>query len=352
MNARVGQDTIEDMLSSVSIISLIAPHVQLKRRGREHIGLCPFHNERSPSFTVNDEKGFYHCFGCAAHGRHIDFIMRFSGLNFPDALQRLADGSGFRLDERIDPAERARRDAKRRVKAAKIEAEERANLERARRIFDSGLGKSIDGTPAGIYAAQVRRIDKSLQRCDPPSWWESVVYAADADMLPGLPPRRAIIAAMCNTVTGEFAGVQRCYLNADGTPVKIKDKETGKTKSLKLSLGNIVGAAAMLSQPPSEDGSWGVAEGWETAAACIQLFGIPTWAAISSGNLQNIKPPLWAKRGVIYADNDHNGAGVRAARKTRETWLSCGYFAATDIEIQTVDEVGKDFADMLLARAA
>ena len=342
MTARVEQAVIDDLLASVSLVGLISPHVALRRHGREHIGLCPFHNERTPSFTVNEQKGFAHCFGCGWHGRHLDFIMRYSGLSFPDALQRLADGSGFRLDEKINPAERERRERQRRERAVELAAEEAAAMDRARLIFKGG--RHPDGTPGGIHLSNIRKIDLRPA---------SVVYTDDADMLAEIEKKRAgLVVAMHNTVSGKFSAIQRVYLNRDGSPVKIKDPDSGKMKSLKLSLGCVRGAAAMLSQQPSADGSWGLAEGFETAAACVQLYSVPTWAAISSGNMQNIKPPSWAKRANIYADNDANCAGYKAAMKARDAWIAAGCFAADDIHIFMVDEVGKDHADLLLAERA
>jgi DNA primase len=341
MSGRISQTAIEDLLGSITISSVISPHVALKRRGREHVGLCPFHNERSASFTVNDEKGFAHCFGCGFHGRHLDFIMRFAGLSFPDALQRLADGSGFKLDERIDRAERERRERERQERAAKIAAEEIEAFTRARAIFKGG--RHPDETPGGLYL-QRRRI--TIRPA-------SVVYVDDADMLPEINRKRgALVVAMRNTATGEFAAIQRIYVNSDGTPVKVKEPDSEKLKSLKLSLGYVQGAAAMLSQPPSPDGTWGLTEGFESDAAVIQLFGVSSWAAVSSGNMQNIKPPSWAKRAHIFADHDANRAGFNAAIKARAAWIAAGCFQPADIKIFMVDEVGKDHADLLLAERA
>ena len=85
--------------------------MKLQRRGREHTGLCPFHNEKTPSFTVNEEKGFYHCFGCGAHGTAIDFLMHTENLPFPEAVERLAAQAGMEVprDGPRDPAAEARR---------------------------------------------------------------------------------------------------------------------------------------------------------------------------------------------------------------------------------------------------
>src|SRR5262245_53334680 len=188
MTGRVDRQAIEDLLSSISIVSVISPHVALKRRGREYLGSCPFHSERSPSFTVRDDKGFYHCFGCRAHGRAIDFVMRYSGLPFLDAVQRLADGAGFCLDEKIDPAERELRDRERRERLAKIEAEEIEAFNRARAIFKSGCHP--DGTLGGVYLG-IRRI--TIRPA-------SVVFVTNGDMLPEIKKQRpALVIAMHNT---------------------------------------------------------------------------------------------------------------------------------------------------------
>ena len=86
---------------------VIGKRVRLVRRGRELLGLCPFHNEKTPSFTVNEEKGFFHCFGCGAHGDVIGFVMRDEGLAFPEAVERLAGDAGLALPAR-DPRAEAR----------------------------------------------------------------------------------------------------------------------------------------------------------------------------------------------------------------------------------------------------
>ena len=76
---------------------VVGKRVALKKHGREYQGLCPFHNEKTPSFTVNDEKGFYHCFGCAAHGDAIEFLRKFDRLSYPEAIEALARDAGIAL---------------------------------------------------------------------------------------------------------------------------------------------------------------------------------------------------------------------------------------------------------------
>ena len=98
---------LDELRTRAGLADIIARRVKLTRRGREHVGLCPFHKEKTPSFTVNEEKGFYHCFGCGEHGSVIDFVMKTEGLTFPEAVERLAGAAGMEVP--VDsPEERER----------------------------------------------------------------------------------------------------------------------------------------------------------------------------------------------------------------------------------------------------
>jgi len=87
----ISQETIERVRKEVSLFEVIQESVSLKRRGSHWTGLCPFHSEKTPSFTVQDESGFYHCFGCGESGNVISFIMKTQGLSFPEAIELLAE---------------------------------------------------------------------------------------------------------------------------------------------------------------------------------------------------------------------------------------------------------------------
>jgi DNA primase len=95
--ARYGQDKIEEVRSRADIVEIVGAHVRLRRSGRNFTGLCPFHDEKTPSFSVSAERGFFHCFGCGAGGTVFDFVMRIEGLTFPEALQTLARRCGVTL---------------------------------------------------------------------------------------------------------------------------------------------------------------------------------------------------------------------------------------------------------------
>lgn len=90
-------DFLDQIRARVPLPEVIGRHVKLIKRGREWVGLCPFHSEKTPSFTVSESKGFYHCFGCGAHGDVIGFVSRREGLSFPDAVERLAAQAGLAL---------------------------------------------------------------------------------------------------------------------------------------------------------------------------------------------------------------------------------------------------------------
>ncbi len=95
--ARIPDAFIDDLLARTDIVELIGSRVPLKRQGREYSARCPFHDERSPSFTVSPTKQFYHCFGCGAHGTAISFLMNYDRLEFLDAVDELAKRVGMEI---------------------------------------------------------------------------------------------------------------------------------------------------------------------------------------------------------------------------------------------------------------
>ena len=98
---------LDEIRIRVSLPEVIGRKVRLVKKGREYSGLCPFHNEKSPSFTVNDEKGFFHCFGCGAHGDVIGYVMQSQNLGFLEAVEALAGEAGLEVP-RATPQERER----------------------------------------------------------------------------------------------------------------------------------------------------------------------------------------------------------------------------------------------------
>ena len=119
----------DELRAKISIVDVVGSKVKLVRKGREYTACCPFHNEKTPSFTVNEAKGFYHCFGCGAHGDIIKFEMEANGLSFIDAVEKLAHKVGMQLPK-LNPE-------------SKEQAEKRATaydiMEMAARFFEKTL---------------------------------------------------------------------------------------------------------------------------------------------------------------------------------------------------------------------
>lgn len=88
---------LDEIRARLTLSDVVSRRVKLQLRGREHTGLCPFHNEKSPSFTVSNDKNFYHCFGCGAHGDVIGYLMQAEGVSFPEAVERLAAEAGLEV---------------------------------------------------------------------------------------------------------------------------------------------------------------------------------------------------------------------------------------------------------------
>jgi len=100
MAGKIPDETIQAIRDRISIVEVISSYVTLRKAGRNHLGLCPFHNEKTPSFTVNEERGLFHCFGCGAGGTVFTFVMRVERQEFPEAVATLARRAGVTLPER------------------------------------------------------------------------------------------------------------------------------------------------------------------------------------------------------------------------------------------------------------
>lgn len=111
MSRHFDAELIEQIKDANDIVSVISEHMTLKKKGRNYWGCCPFHNEKTPSFSVNPEKGFFYCFGCHETGNAISFLMKYNGVSFPEALEQLANRAGIVLPERnLSKAELVRKE--------------------------------------------------------------------------------------------------------------------------------------------------------------------------------------------------------------------------------------------------
>ena len=144
-------DFLDELRGRLALSEIVGRRVTLKRAGREFSGLCPFHNEKTPSFTVNDRKGFFHCFGCGAHGDAIGFVMQSEGLAFRDAVEKLAQECGLPLPV-TSPVEREREeqrdDLRRALDLAVAWFEKQLRMPHGKAGLDYLYGRGLDD--AGI----------------------------------------------------------------------------------------------------------------------------------------------------------------------------------------------------------
>jgi DNA primase len=175
---------VQDLLTRVNIVDVIGRYVQLKKGGQNYLGLCPFHGEKTPSFTVSPSKQFFHCFGCGAHGSAIGFLMDQRGLDFVEAVGELAQQVGMRVPE---------------VAGANTESTQRVRgltevLERASAFYAQQLRES----PSAIEYLKQRRVTGETARRFAlgfaPEPWQSLRAAVDSYDDPRLVEAGLVIA--------------------------------------------------------------------------------------------------------------------------------------------------------------
>src|ERR1700747_565049 len=109
----IARDTVDKIVEAARIEEVVGDFVTLKKRGANLLGLCPFHNEKTPSFTVSPAKGIYKCFGCGEAGNSVNFIMKLESLSYPESLKYLAKKYGIAVEEKeITPEEKAQQTEK------------------------------------------------------------------------------------------------------------------------------------------------------------------------------------------------------------------------------------------------
>ncbi len=147
MSGLIPQHFIDDLISRADIVEVLGKRIALKKAGREFKANCPFHDENTPSFTVSPAKGFYHCFGCGAHGTALGFLMEYEHMSFVEAVESLAASMG--IDVPRDEGQRpARRYDELFELLAKVERYYQANLKESKAAQEYLKGRGIDGATA------------------------------------------------------------------------------------------------------------------------------------------------------------------------------------------------------------
>jgi DNA primase len=317
---------LDELRARLSLSDVVGRKVSLKRRsGSEYAGLCPFHNEKTPSFTVNDKKGFFHCFGCGVHGDAVGFVMKTEGLSFPESVEKLAREVGLPV-LRATPAERERAD---RVATLQQVAEEAARwfqkqlrlpvgrqgldylrgrgLEEAT-IDDFRLGFAPD-TRDGLLAALKRDgvpIDKIVEAglaIQPEDKREAYDRFRGRVMFP-ISDRRGRVIAFGGRVMG--AGEPK-YLNSPETPLF--------HKGANLYCLDRARVAATKDQPVI------VAEGYMDVIALHGAGFVGAVAPLGTALTEGQLGELWKLADEPYLCFDGDNAGRRAAARAAERAL-------------------------------
>jgi DNA primase len=324
---------IQDLLGRIDIVEVVGRHVELRRSGANFAGLCPFHSEKSPSFTVAPSKQFYHCFGCGAHGDAIRFLTEHTGMSFVDAVAELAQQAGMTVPEdRSSPEERERASALKERQATLTDVLARAaehycrQLKTSARAVDYLKRRGLNGQIARRYGIGYapegwRGLASVFPRYDDALLEDAgLVIAHDALGDDGSDRKRYDrfrdrIMFPIRSVQGEIIGFggrvldrgEPKYLNSPETPVFIKGRE----------LYGLHEARAAL----REKGYALVVEGYMDVVALAQ-HGFPNAVATlgTSCTAEHVHKLLRFTDSVVFSF-DGDAAGRRAASRALEAAL-------------------------------
>ncbi|HEY2257673.1 MAG TPA: DNA primase, partial [Variovorax sp.] len=316
---------IQELIARADVVEIVGRYVQLKKAGANFMGLCPFHGEKSPSFSVSPTKQFYHCFGCGAHGNAIGFLMEHAGMGFVEAVHDLAGQYGLQVPEDdASPEERARAAGQRQKQATLSEVLEKAGeayrkqLRQSPGAVDYLKGRGVTGEIArqfgiGYAPAGWRSLASVFPDYDDPLLAESgLVIAAEAGEN-GEGKRydrfRDRVMFPIRNVKGECIGFggrvlgdeKPKYLNSPETPVFSKGRE----------LYGLYEARAAF----RERGYALVTEGYMDVVALAQL-GFPNAVATlgTACTTEHVQKLFRFTDSVVFSF-DGDAAGRRAARK-------------------------------------
>ena len=329
-NTRVSipQSFIQELLSRVDVVDIVGRYVQLKKGGANFMGLCPFHGEKSPSFSVSPSKQFYHCFGCGKNGNAISFLMDHAGMGFIEAVNDLAQSVGLQVpDDDITPQDRERAAAARQKQATLTDVLEKAadayrrHLRESQRAIGYFKARGVSGHVAKRYGLGYapegwRSLASVFPAYDDPLLEESgLVIVNEEDGGKRYDRFRDRVMFPIRNVKGECIGFggrvlgdeKPKYLNSRETPVFHKGRE----------LYGLFEART----PIREAGYALVTEGYMDVVALAQL-GFPNAVATlgTACTPEHVQKLLRFTDAVVFSF-DGDAAGRRAARKALEAAL-------------------------------
>ena len=324
---------VQDLLTRVDIVEIVGRHVDLKKAGINHKGLCPFHGEKSPSFTVSATRQTYHCFGCGVHGNAVGFLMEHLGVGFPDAVRDLAQQAGMTVpeddssvEEREQAAVKKLRQATLSETLAKAAEHYRKQLKASPRAVDYLKARGLSGEIAARFGLGYapegwRALASAFPRYDDPLLEESglvILQAAegadDADHKRYDRFRDRIMFPI-RSVQGEVIGFggrvldkgEPKYLNSPETPVFSKGRELYGLHEARQGL--------------RQRGYALVVEGYMDVVALAQL-GFPNAVATlgTACTAEHVQKLFRFSEAVVFSF-DGDAAGRRAAGRALEASL-------------------------------
>ena len=326
----IPQTFIQELLARADVVDIVGRYVQLKKGGANFMGLCPFHGEKSPSFSVSPSKQFYHCFGCGKNGNAIGFLMDHAGMNFVEAVQDLAQQYGLQVPEDdASPQDRARAQEQRQKQNTLTDVLEKAgeayrkHLKESPKAVDYLKGRGLSGAVAkefGLgYAPQGwRALAGVFPNYDEPLLVESglvIFQAEDGEDEKRYDRFRDRIMFPIRNVKGECIGFggrvlgdeKPKYLNSPETPVFSKGRE----------LYGLFEARPAL----REAGYALVTEGYMDVVALAQLGFPNAVATLGTACTADHVQKLFRFTDSVVFSFDGDGAGRRAARKALDAAL-------------------------------
>jgi DNA primase len=324
---------VQDLLSRVDIVDVVGRHVQLKKSGANLSGLCPFHNEKSPSFTVSPSKQFFHCFGCGASGDAIRFLTEHTGAGFREAVEELAGQVGLRIpEEDVSPDERERALALRQRREtltgvlSKASDYYRVQLKGSERAIDYLRRRGVSGRIAAQFGLGYapdgwRGLARAFANYDDPLLEESGMVVVPAPDVSEVAERKRYdrfrdrIMFPIRSVQGEVIGFggrvldrgEPKYLNSPETPVFSKGRE----------LYGLFEARAAL----RERGYALVVEGYMDVVALAEAGFANAVATLGTAcTAEHVHKLLRFTDAVVFSF-DGDAAGRRAARRAMEASL-------------------------------
>ena len=320
----IPQHFIQELIARADVVEVVGRHVQLKKGGANFMGLCPFHAEKSPSFTVSPAKQFYHCFGCGKNGNAIGFLMEHAGMNFVEAVKDLAHTYGMQVpEEEVDPAERQRAAERREHQATITEV-----LEQAASAYKQHLRQS----PAAIEYLKGRGLTGDIAKRFglgyAPDGWRSLAsvfpdYQAPVLVESGLVIHhheegsedkrydrfRDRIMFPIRNVRGECIGFGGRVMG-QGTPKYLNSPETPV-----FSKGRELYGLYEARQAIRDAGYVLVTEGYMDVVALAQLGFAQAVATLGTACTTDHVQKLFRVTDAVVFSFDGDAAGRRAARK-------------------------------------